>query len=81
MKIIDIIKGKHPSLSFEVFPPKSFENLESAKKSVKEIAQLSPGYMSVTYGAGGATDVYTADIAAMIASVGISPLAHLITNC
>ena len=77
MKITDIIKGDKPSLSFEVFPPKSFDSLESAKRSAEDIAALSPGYMSVTYGAGGSTDVYTADIAAAIAACGVTPLAHL----
>ena len=77
MKIIDIIKGKKPSLSFEVFPPKSFENFDAAKTSVEAIAKLSPGYMSVTYGAGGSTDVYTPEIARCIADMGVTPLAHL----
>ena len=77
MKITDIIKGSKPSLSFEVFPPKSFENLESAKNTVSEIAKLMPGYMSVTYGAGGSTDVYTPEIASCILRAGVTPLAHL----
>ena len=77
MRIIDIIKGNKPSLSFEVFPPKSFENFESARIATEAIAELSPGYMSVTYGAGGSTDVYTPEIAACIARKGITPLAHM----
>ena len=77
MKIIDIINGKTPSLSFEVFPPKTFENFEAAKRSTAEIAKLTPGYMSVTYGAGGTTDVYTAEIAGLIGSLGVTPLAHI----
>lgn len=77
MKIIDIIKGNKPSLSFEVFPPKSFETIEAAKVSVEAIAKLSPGYMSVTYGAGGSTDIYTPEIARCIADMGVTPLAHL----
>lgn len=77
MKITDIIKGSKPSLSFEVFPPKSFENLEAAKSTVGEIARLLPGYMSVTYGAGGSTDVYTPEIARSILGEGVTPLAHL----
>ena len=77
MKIIDIIKGEKPSLSFEVFPPKSFDSFEAASRAAKEIAELSPGYMSVTYGAGGSTDVYTPEIAARILESGVTPLAHL----
>ena len=77
MKITDIIKGEKPSLSFEVFPPKSFDNFEAAKMAALDIAALSPGYMSVTYGAGGTTDLYTAEIAAAIKESGVTPLAHL----
>lgn len=77
MKIIDIISAEHPSLSFEVFPPKSEVTYEAIVKATGEIARLSPGYMSVTYGAGGSTDSYTADIAERIKGMGVTPLAHL----
>ena len=63
MKVIDIIKGEKPSLSFEVFPPKTSDNFESVMNAATEIAKLKPGFMSVTYGAGGGTSEYTADIA------------------
>lgn len=77
MRITNIIKGNKPSLSFEVFPPKSFENFDAARISVEAIAKLSPGYMSVTYGAGGSTDIYTPEIARCISNMGVTPLAHL----
>lgn len=77
MKIIDIIKGKKPSLSFEVFPPKNFDSLETVRRVAEEIAELHPGYMSVTYGAGGSTDIYTPEIAFSIEQKGVTPLAHL----
>ena len=77
MRITDIIKGNKPSLSFEVFPPKTFDNFEAARQAAEAIAELSPGYMSVTYGAGGSTDIYTPEIAACILKKGVTPLAHL----
>ena len=77
MRIIDIIKGNKPSLSFEVLPPKSFDSFEAVRLVTEAIAELSPGYMSVTYGAGGSTDIYTPEIAACIANKGVTPLAHL----
>ena len=77
MKIIDIIKGSKPSLSFEVFPPKTFDSLEAVRGAAEKIAELQPGYMSVTYGAGGSTDIYTPEIAFAIAKKGVTPLAHL----
>ncbi len=77
MKVIDIIKGEKPSLSFEVFPPKTSDNFESVMKAATEIAKLSPSFMSVTYGAGGGTSEYTADIAEAIAEMDVLPIAHL----
>ena len=66
MKIIDIIKGSKPSLSFEVFPPKTDATFDAVMASASEIAALDPSYMSVTYGAGGTTASYTAEIAEKI---------------
>ena len=78
MKIIDIIKAEKPSLSFEVFPPKNFQSMESVRQATEEIAELGPDFMSVTYGAGGGTAAYTAEIAEHIqTSYGIPALAHL----
>ena len=77
MKIKEIIKGCAPSLSFEVFPPKTSDNFESVMKNAAEIAKLSPSYMSVTYGAGGGTSEFTAEIASRIKAMGVEPLAHL----
>ena len=77
MKVIDIIKGRKPSLSFEVFPPKTHDNLENVMASANAIADLSPSYMSVTYGAGGTTAAYTAEIASSLLQRGVTPVAHL----
>ena len=77
MKIIDIINGNKPSLSFEVFPPKTNDKYDSVSNAIKEIAQLNPSYMSVTYGAGGGTSEYTAKIAKEVTSFGVTSLAHL----
>ena len=78
MKIIDIIKGDKPSLSFEVFPPKTSANFESVKEASEKIALLKPSFMSVTYGAGGGTSEYTVSIAQNIQNnYDVTTLAHL----
>ena len=77
MKITDIIKGKKPSLSFEVFPPKTTDKFDTVLEATEKIAALSPSYMSVTYGAGGGTSKYTAEIASRLLRDGVTPLAHL----
>lgn len=77
MKVIDIIQGAKPSLSFEVFPPRIFDNLDSVIRTSSAIAALAPSYMSVTYGAGGTTAAYTAEIASSLLAQGVTPVAHL----
>ncbi|MBO4950213.1 MAG: methylenetetrahydrofolate reductase [NAD(P)H] [Clostridia bacterium] len=78
MKIIDIIKTGKPTLSFEVFPPKTDTSFESVKTATEEIAKLRPSFMSVTYGAGGGTSKYTLEIAENIKkNYGVPTLAHL----
>ena len=76
-RITEIISGDKPSLSFEVFPPKKWDNYESVLTSALDIAKLSPSYMSVTYGAGGGTSDYTADICSRISALGTPSIAHL----
>mgnify|MGYP002680572875 CR=1 FL=1 len=77
MKIKDILAKNEPTLSFEVFPPKTEDKYESVEKAASEIAKLNPAFMSVTYGAGGGTSQYTVDIAASLKAKGVTPLAHL----
>ena len=77
MKIRDILAQGKPTLSFEVFPPKTEDKYDSVAGAVSEIARLKPAFMSVTYGAGGGTSQYTVDIASSIKDQGVTPLAHL----
>lgn len=78
MKIIDILKGEKPSLSFEVFPPKTDALFESVQNAITEISELKPSFMSVTYGAGGGTSSHTVAIAEGIQKKsGVTALAHL----
>ena len=76
-RITEIISAKKPSLSFEVFPPKKWDNYDSVVQNAIDIAHLSPSFMSVTYGAGGGTSDYTADICAKISALGTPSIAHL----
>ena len=55
MYIKDIFANKKPVLSFEVFPPKKSNSIESVTAAIDEMAKLPIDYMSVTYGAGGST--------------------------
>ena len=78
MKIIDILNQGRPTLSFEVFPPKTSGTYDSVARATQEIAALRPDFMSVTYGAGGGTSDYTVGIASGIRQqYGVDVLAHL----
>ena len=78
MKIIDLLKRDTLSLSFEVFPPKTDTAFANVRTATEEIAKLRPGFMSVTYGAGGGTSKYTLDIAKRIKELyNVPSLAHL----
>ena len=78
MKIKEILAEGRPTLSFEVFPPKTEEKYESVEKAAFAIASLKPDFMSVTYGAGGGTSQYTVSIASKIKKeYKVASLAHL----
>lgn len=78
MKIKDILGQGNPTLSFEVFPPKTEDKYESVERAAAEIARLHPAFMSVTYGAGGGTSRYTVDIASTLHhDYHVTALAHL----
>ena len=78
MKIREILAQDKPTLSFEVFPPKTEDKYETVEAAAREIAKLSPDFMSVTYGAGGGTSRYTVDIAATLNNqYHVPALAHL----
>lgn len=77
MKLTRLFENHTRSLSFEVFPPKTDDVYDGVKTATEEIAKLRPAFMSVTYGAGGGTSKYTAEIAEHILQRGVTPLAHL----
>lgn len=53
MKIKDILTNGGVHISCELSPPKELTSLSNTADIVREIAALSPSYISVTYGAGG----------------------------
>lgn len=78
MKIIDILKNKRVTLSFEVFPPKTVDAVPTALAAAEAIAALHPDFMSVTYGAGGGTSDFTVHIASAVKKTyGVEVMPHL----
>ena len=77
MKISKILSDNRVTVSFEVFPPKKWENLEHTKAVVREMAKARPSFMSVTYGASGTQAGFTQEIANEIEKSGVCALSHL----
>jgi methylenetetrahydrofolate reductase (NADPH) len=78
MRIADRLRTGPPCFSFEFFPPKSEEGVAQLFTTLKELADLSPGFVSVTYGAGGSTRQLTIELTSAIRrETGIEAMAHL----
>jgi methylenetetrahydrofolate reductase (NADPH) len=78
MLIRDLLATGAPSISFEFFPPKSDEAAAQLQRTIAELAPLNPGFVSVTWGAGGSTREKTIEIVSHIrAGAGIEAMAHL----
>ncbi|MCM1267488.1 MAG: methylenetetrahydrofolate reductase [NAD(P)H] [Bacteroidales bacterium] len=70
--------NKKTSLSFEVFPPKKEEEFENIFTFLREVAKLSPDFISCTYGAGGSRAGKTIEIASFIQKeLKIDAIAHI----
>ena len=77
MKIYELFNKKR-TLSFEVFPPKRADvGTKGVFATIDALKELSPDYISVTYGASGSNSRNAAEIAGYIKKSGIEPLAHL----
>ncbi|MBU1122331.1 MAG: methylenetetrahydrofolate reductase [NAD(P)H] [Candidatus Omnitrophica bacterium] len=59
MKINNILKKYEKGVSFEFFPPKTDKGKKALKKTADVLKTYNPLYVSMTYGAGGATQEKT----------------------
>ena len=70
--------GNPVRVSFEFFPPKSDEAEATLWKAIRRLEPLNPGFVSVTYGAGGSTRERThRTVQRILAETGLAPAAHL----
>lgn len=77
MKAVEFFKKK-TVLSYEVFPPKRTSPVNTIYDTLSELKELSPDFISVTYGAGGGeNNNQTFEIASAIKSYGIESVLHL----
>ena len=53
MKLKELFNGKKTVFSFEIFPPKRNDPVDTVFKTLDALKDLEPDFISVTYGAGG----------------------------
>ena len=77
MKIRELF-DKKTIFSLEVFPPKKTSSVDVIYKTLEELGDIHPDFISVTFGAGGSGNSrYALDIASKISETGIIPMLHL----
>ncbi len=78
MRIVDCFGQGRPVVSFEFFPPKTEAGFQNLYRTIAELKQLDPGFVSVTWGAGGSTRRQTIELVTRIQDeLGITAMAHL----
>ena len=82
MHVQDIFQSSETTFSFEFFPPRSPEAVESLYQTIRELEPYQPHFVSVTYGAGGATRELTHDLVVRIKeTTSLDPVPHLTCVC
>jgi methylenetetrahydrofolate reductase (NADPH) len=78
VRISEQLRSGHPVFSFEFFPPKTQDGYDKLWQALTELRELRPGFVSVTWGAGGSTREKTVELTARIKrELGIEAMAHL----
>lgn len=82
MHIRDILARHNPTFSFEFFPPKTDDAWNDLFANIARLQELDPSFVSVTYGAGGATREQTHDLVVRIQrETNLTAIAHLTCVC
>jgi methylenetetrahydrofolate reductase (NADPH) len=78
MRIAEILEQRRPAFSFEFFPPKTEDGQATLESTLAVLKDDRPDYVSMTYGAGGATRDRTVELTRWIKNdLGIEAMAHL----
>ena len=79
MSLADLYSRDRVALSFELFPPKSEEGVQTLLTAVGELMKYNPDYFTCTYGAGGSTQDRTLQVAAAVLEKTSKPVASHLT--
>ncbi|MCG3177824.1 MAG: 5,10-methylenetetrahydrofolate reductase [Phycisphaerae bacterium] len=78
MHFRDVLKTQPITFSFEFFPPRTDEGAEGLLSRARQLRDLNPSFVSVTYGAGGSTRSTTRDLVVRLQREnGLNAAAHL----
>ena len=79
MNIRELFEKKNLVFSFEIFPPKAISSVETIYNTLEELKDLTPDFISVTYGAGGSlVKNRTCELSSLVKNkYGIESVAHL----
>lgn len=78
MTIRDLLAADRPTLSYELFPPRTPGAQEALPATMAMLAHTQPDFMSITYGASGSTRGTSRDVVQKLAEAhAVPPLAHL----
>ncbi len=79
MKISELFADpRRRMFSFELFPPKTDGGRVTLERTIRDLAELQPAYVSVTYGAGGSTRAKTVELVEWIQrEARLCAMAHL----
>lgn len=78
VRIDRILASPSPVFSFEFFPPKTDRGAESLLRTIEDLREVDPAFVSVTYGAMGSNRGQVIELVAKIKNeIGIEAMAHL----
>ncbi|MEL7266758.1 MAG: methylenetetrahydrofolate reductase [NAD(P)H] [Planctomycetota bacterium] len=78
-RLSDHFRSGSPRLSFELFPPKTSQGVQTLLENVQRLMAFDPAFFTVTYGAGGSTQTATLDVAQQVANLTGRPVASHLT--
>ena len=74
----ELFSHRRPLRSIEFFPPKDDAGVEALRQTASALKNVSPDFVSVTYGAGGSTRQRTAQVSGLLkADFGYTVMPHL----
>jgi methylenetetrahydrofolate reductase (NADPH) len=78
MRVDEIIASSRPTFSVEFSPPRDAEKEKNLFEAARQLRELEPDFVSVTYGAGGSTRDGTVEITRVLKDeLGFETMAHL----